>query len=294
VVTVLFRNCLIGSVILHAAFLAVADFCLPRPGLVPPSEAYLQIYYEPENKPQIISTQVLRPANASKSDLFTASGGAPSRPKQPKLTIEPERPAGNVNKRESVVNQTVVTRNVNEPKNVANQTVAAIAASVQAAMLSKGEEADSAAVGKAEVFNPNSPEQLPGTSDKGIVTSGVSAPETKSGCGPAVELSGTDNDGLVETDLTDVDVPTVRLNCPRPRYPSKAKNFNWEGTVVLEGEIKTNGLVGKVKVAKSSGYDVLDQEARLTVKCWRYRPALKDGKPIICHKRISVTFKLED
>jgi TonB family protein len=291
---VLFRNCLIGSVILHLAFLTVAGFCLPRPGLVSPREFYLQIYHEPENKPQITSTQVVRPVNALKSDLFTASGRAPSRPKQPELSIEPERSDGNVNKRASVVNQTVVTKNLNEPNNVANQTITAIVASIQPVMLSKSEEADSAAGGKAEVFGPNSPEQLPGPSDKGIVTSGVSALETKSGRGSVAELSGTDNDGLVETDLTDVDVPTVKLNCPRPRYPSKAKNFNWEGTVVLEGEIKINGLVGKVKVAKSSGYDILDQEARLTVKCWRYRPALKDGKPIICHKRISVTFKLED
>ncbi len=50
------------------------------------------------------------------------------------------------------------------------------------------------------------------------------------------------------------------------RYPSQAKANQWEGKVVLEAVIQDNGALVELKVAESSGYAILDQEALRAVK----------------------------
>ncbi len=45
------------------------------------------------------------------------------------------------------------------------------------------------------------------------------------------------------------------------RYPSAARLNRWEGKVVLRAVIKEDGRVADLKIAQSSGHDVLDQDA---------------------------------
>ncbi len=44
-------------------------------------------------------------------------------------------------------------------------------------------------------------------------------------------------------------------------YPSAARLNRWEGKVVLRAVIKEDGRVADIKIAQSSGHDVLDQDA---------------------------------
>jgi periplasmic protein TonB len=50
------------------------------------------------------------------------------------------------------------------------------------------------------------------------------------------------------------------------RYPAQAKANHWEGKVVLEAVIRDDGTIIDLKVAESSSYAVLDQEALNAVK----------------------------
>ena len=50
------------------------------------------------------------------------------------------------------------------------------------------------------------------------------------------------------------------------RYPAQAKANHWEGKVVLEAVIRDDGTIIELKVAESSSYAVLDQEALTAVK----------------------------
>lgn len=45
------------------------------------------------------------------------------------------------------------------------------------------------------------------------------------------------------------------------RYPLAARDNGWEGDVVVHLEVSTNGELGELKVKKSSGHAVLDEQA---------------------------------
>jgi periplasmic protein TonB len=63
---------------------------------------------------------------------------------------------------------------------------------------------------------------------------------------------------------------------PAPRYPSIALRNHYEGTVIVEFVVDDAGRLTEVKIQKSSGYPVLDDEALDTIKNrWRFAP----GKP---------------
>jgi TonB family protein len=80
---------------------------------------------------------------------------------------------------------------------------------------------------------------------------------------------------------------------PKPVYPPEAIKEGNEGTVLLLVEVLPNGRVGEIEVAKSSGYEMLDQSALTTVKRWQFIPAKKGGAPFTCRVRIPVVFRLQ-
>lgn len=63
---------------------------------------------------------------------------------------------------------------------------------------------------------------------------------------------------------------------PDPHYPTIAMRNHYQGTVIVEFVVDQAGRLSSVKVQKSSGYPVLDEEALDTVKNrWRFTA----GKP---------------
>lgn len=91
-----------------------------------------------------------------------------------------------------------------------------------------------------------------------------------------------------------VDQLPVKIYAPNPEYPLQARRNNWEGIVVLKILIETDGLVGKVTVLQSSGYEILDRAAVKAVKRWRYRPALVNGIAVARQAQVRIKFALED
>ncbi len=80
-------------------------------------------------------------------------------------------------------------------------------------------------------------------------------------------------------------------NAP-PIYPTSAVRNRYEGTVLLRIEIGANGRVELVEVAKSSGYEILDEAAVNAVRKWRGKPATSNGKPVATSELLPVQFKL--
>jgi len=66
-----------------------------------------------------------------------------------------------------------------------------------------------------------------------------------------------------------------------------------QGTVGLELSVGADGRVVNVVVARSSGSPMLDAAARRAVAEWRFRPAMRDGEPIVGTIRTSVHFRLQ-
>lgn len=84
------------------------------------------------------------------------------------------------------------------------------------------------------------------------------------------------------------------IYAPRPLYPLQARRNNWEGAVLLEIGIGSDGRVQKETVLQSSGYPVLDQAAQKAIQKWRYRPARKNGVAVASQLRVRVKFCLTD
>ncbi len=80
---------------------------------------------------------------------------------------------------------------------------------------------------------------------------------------------------------------------PKPGYPRLARSRGHEGRVLIQVSVLGNGRVGSARVAGSSGHASLDRAALRAVKRWRFRPALRNGKPVTATIRVPVVFRLE-
>ena len=77
----------------------------------------------------------------------------------------------------------------------------------------------------------------------------------------------------------------------KPPYPKQAERNGWAGTVLLNLLINTRGEVEKVGIAKSSGYRLLDQQARQSVSVWRFKPARRNGVAIAVTVQQPIIFR---
>jgi TonB family protein len=80
---------------------------------------------------------------------------------------------------------------------------------------------------------------------------------------------------------------------PTPAYPEEARQQGWEGTVTLHLELRADGTVGDVQVARSSGHAVLDTAAQETAKTWKHAPVTQEGEPVTRWAEIHLTFTLD-
>ena len=77
----------------------------------------------------------------------------------------------------------------------------------------------------------------------------------------------------------------------KPQYTPEAMRARVQGIVALECVVQPDGTIGDVKVTKSL-QDGLDQEAIKAVRQWRFKPGLKDGKPVPVVVALEMTFTL--
>ncbi len=84
------------------------------------------------------------------------------------------------------------------------------------------------------------------------------------------------------------------LKNPAPTYPELARERGWEGTVVLRVLVGENGSVKRIRVHKSSGYDILDQSALKTVQKWQFLPARMKTVTFTSWIKIPIRFLLTE
>ena len=79
------------------------------------------------------------------------------------------------------------------------------------------------------------------------------------------------------------------------RMPQEAMENGWTGTTVVVLMMGVDGKIGEVKIAQSSGYDALDQQARIAAsraKSFAATPPQLLGKPF--EVRLSLKFEAPD
>jgi len=62
------------------------------------------------------------------------------------------------------------------------------------------------------------------------------------------------------------------LHSPKPHYPLASRKLGEQGLVIVKLCVNGDGVVNKVGVSKSSGFQGLDQSALSTLAQWRFAP----------------------
>jgi periplasmic protein TonB len=76
-----------------------------------------------------------------------------------------------------------------------------------------------------------------------------------------------------------------------PEYSDEARKAKFQGTVVLEVIIDARGFARDIRVVRPLGLG-LDQKAIDAVQKWKFKPGMKDGKPVNVAAQIEVNFRL--
>jgi len=82
------------------------------------------------------------------------------------------------------------------------------------------------------------------------------------------------------------------LKTVQPVYPAKAQAHKLEGWVDVEFTVSETGKVQDVAVRAASSPGVFDDAALKAVNQWRYRPILRDAKPVPVRTQIRLRFTL--
>ena len=87
-------------------------------------------------------------------------------------------------------------------------------------------------------------------------------------------------------------IPVYRKNTP-PQYPLIARRRGYEGSVLLEVLVKKDGRAGSIRLARSSGYEVLDRAAIKGVRTWLFHPAKRGDESVEMWVEIPIRFQLK-
>ncbi|MEW5788199.1 MAG: TonB family protein [Pseudomonadota bacterium] len=80
----------------------------------------------------------------------------------------------------------------------------------------------------------------------------------------------------------------------QPAYPEEAKRINLEGSVKILLKIDELGRVQEAEVVEASHPGAFDGEALRAFRQARFKPAMKDGRPVRYQAYMRVDFRLED
>lgn len=101
---------------------------------------------------------------------------------------------------------------------------------------------------------------------------------------------GKDAEGRGGTPGTPGGVADARL--PTPVYPRESRLRGEQGTVVIEVDIHVDGTVVAVRIRDDAGYPRLAAAAVDAIKSAKFRPAIRDGRPLACTVSIPFRFRL--
>lgn len=110
----------------------------------------------------------------------------------------------------------------------------------------------------------------------------------EAGSGSAGRVSPAAESGAEQ----EVDSQPYVLDAPLPEYPPEARLNKWQGRVLVRVLVEVSGRVADAQLAKSSGYEQLDQAAEAVIYRWRFNPAYRDGQPVKAWVKVPVAFKL--
>jgi len=108
----------------------------------------------------------------------------------------------------------------------------------------------------------------------------------------SLPAAGPQNDSGTEQTTIEA-TPLYRQN-PPPDYPPLARRRGQEGTLQLDVLVNSRGGVNEVRLAESSGHDLLDRAAMAAVQAWLFQPGKRGDEAIDMWVRVPIRFALHD
>ena len=79
---------------------------------------------------------------------------------------------------------------------------------------------------------------------------------------------------------------------PKPTIPDALRSDALDKTFVAEFTVGEDGAPMAVKAVQSTGNDELDRRALDAAKKWRFKPATRDGQPVVGRVRLFIEFQV--
>ena len=100
---------------------------------------------------------------------------------------------------------------------------------------------------------------------------------------------GSHREGVFQTgEITDLPMILFKVD---PQYSEEARKAQYQGTVVLEAIIRSDGTIEILRVVRSLDFG-LDENAIQALKQWKFRPGMRNGQPVDVVLNIEVNFNL--
>jgi TonB family protein len=77
-----------------------------------------------------------------------------------------------------------------------------------------------------------------------------------------------------------------------PQYTDEARNLRYTGTVVLNATVGVDGTIKVAKAIRELDHG-LTESAIAALEQWKFKPGVKDGKPVPISLNIEVNFNLK-
>jgi len=215
----------------------------------------------------VISGHDIEQGKASTSQTVTKSKLAPEEISKPKVALE-KKPAKETVKKNNNIDTLNIKRNTKNA--IQKETVQTTKKEIKSNQNSKQDSTSQVAKDDK--------------AGKGIKIASIGE-ERNQGSGQIK------SSGLAGT-KTELAYPNYNLN-PKPIYPRAARKRGYEGKVKLKVFVLENGKVGKIEVARPSGYQILDKSALEAVKDWVFIPGKENGKEISSWVTVPITFQLK-
>ncbi|MBM9604454.1 energy transducer TonB [Desulfopila inferna] len=190
---------------------------------------------------------------------------------------------------EIVVSEEVITQPKDPPKQH-NEIIKPKQAKKKVSLLDKNKSDDFSNEKVEEQFNstPESLPQPPKEIDKSSIRPKAAVTDNKKIENIPEDLPKEKN---FATPIHKKAMPIYRQN-KQPPYPAMAKRRGYEGVVLLNVLVDTEGMVSEIKIKNSSGHISLDRAALKTVKNWLFSPATEGGGRVVMWVDIPVEFQL--
>lgn len=113
-----------------------------------------------------------------------------------------------------------------------------------------------------------------------------------SGDGPGAGPGNGNGPGIAaSTALSAPTQPPIVLYKVEPEFSEEARKARFQGTVLVRVVIGEDGLPSRFQIIRPAGLG-LDEKAIEAVSQWRFRPGMRNGKPVAVPADISLNFRL--